>query len=200
MEVKSLCTYENNYSASKTSNVKSSSSDKVSASTECSEAEKLKAFKQEFYKEIESMPYNKEMNLSIQITDGAFKRMMKEPKFKDEMINTLNEDAIASNKSNASTTLTKIDENGYSGYSYCHGGEEAFSAHSSDKDSFYSKKTAKKHDYEADSKKKELERMYQKKMQDKEYYENLAEKKIQYEEAYVSKQYGKNINSIYGGI
>lgn len=199
MEVKSLCTYENNYSASKTSNVKSSSSDKVSGSTECSEAEKLNAFKQDFLKEVGSMPYNKGISVSVQITDGAFKRMMKEPKFKDEMLKTLKEDAIASNSEPAGTVLTKVDENGYSGYSYCKENEGAFAAHSSDKDSFYSKKAEKKHS-EADSKKKELERMYKKKMQDKEYYENLAEKKIQYEEAYVSKQYGKNINSIYGGI
>lgn len=200
MEVSSVLKQGINYSVSKSEDVKTESTGKVSESTECSEAEKLKVFKQEFWKKVDSMPYSKGMNLSIQITDGAFKRMMKEPKFKDEMINILNDDAIASNKSGASTTLTKIDENGYSGYSYRQGGEEAFVAHSSDKDSFYSKKAKKKHDYEAESKKKELERMYNQKMLNKEYYENSTEKKLQYQELYVSKQYMKNINSVYNGI
>lgn len=200
MEISSLRSQGINYSVSKTENVKTESSDKVSGSTECSEAEKLKAFKQEFLKNIESMPYNKGISVSVQITDGAFKRMMKEPKFKNEMIDTLKEDAITSNTPPVGTVLTKVDENGYSGYSYCKENEEAFAAHSNDKDSFYSKKAIKKNDYEAESKKKELERMFKQKMQSKEYYENLAEKKQQYQEAYVSKQYGKNINSIYSGI
>lgn len=197
MEINSILKQGINYSVSKTKNVKIESTDKISESTECSEAEKLNAFKQEFWKKVDSMPYSNGMNLSVQITDGAFKRMMNEPKFKDEMINTLKEDAIASNKSGASTTLTKIDENGYSGYSYRQGGEEAFATHSSDKDSFYNKKAKKKHDYEPEIKKKELERMYQQKMLDKKYYENSDEKKIQYQESYASKQYMKNINSIY---
>ena len=211
MEISSLLTHGINYSASKTTNMKTGSSDEVSGSTECSEEEKLKAFKQDFWKKIDSMPYNKGIDVSVQITDGAFKRMMKEPKFRDEMTATLMEDARTSNLPPIGTVLTRIDENGYSGYSYCQGGEEAFAAHSSDKDSFYSKKAVKKPDYEAESKKSELERMYQKKMQDKEYYENLtekklrdkeyydnlSEKKLQCQQGYVSKQYEKNINFIH---
>ena len=200
MEINSVLAQRTNYSVSKTQTVKTASSDKVSESTEYSDAEKLKAFKQEFLKKVESMPYNKGISVSVQITDEAFKRMMKEPKFKDEMINTLNEDAITSNNPMAGTLLTRIDEKGYSGYSYCKENEEAFAAHSSNKDSFYRKKAVKNHNYEAENKKKELERMYKQKMQDKEYYVNLTEKKLQYQEAYVSKQYGKNINSIYSGI
>lgn len=196
MEISSLLKQEVNYSVSKKENVKTESSDKVSGSKECSDAEKLKAFKQEFWKMLESMPYNKGISVSVQITDGAFKRMMKEPKFKNEMIDTLNEDAIASNQPPIGTVLTKVDEKGYSGYSYCQENEEAFAAHSSNKDSFYSKKAVKKHDYEAESKKKEIERMYKQKMLDKKYYENLTEEKLQYKEAYVSKQYRKNVNSI----
>lgn len=191
----------NNYkSVPKAENVKTESTGKVSESTECSEAEQLKAFKQEFWKKVDSMPYNKGISVSVQITDGAFKRMMKEPQFKNQMINTLNEDAIASNNPPVGTVLTKIDENGYSGYSYCKENEEAFAAHSSSKDSFYSKKAKKKHDYAAEGKKKDLERMYKQKMLGKEYFENSNEKKLEYQESYVSKQYMKNINSIYRGI
>jgi len=196
MEINSVLEQRTNYLVSKTETMKTESYDKVSESTEYSEAEKLKAFKQEFLKKVESMPYNKEISVSVQITDGAFKRMMKEPKFKDEMINTLNEDAIASNHPLIGTVLTRIDANGYSGYSYSKENEGAFAAHSSNKDSFYSKKAVKKHNYEAESKKKELERMHKQKMIAKEYNENLTEKKLQYQDSYVSKQYSKNINSI----
>ncbi|BCZ44709.1 hypothetical protein psyc5s11_07760 [Clostridium gelidum] len=199
MEISSVLAQGTNYSVSKTQTLKTESSDKVSESKECSEAEKLKAFKQEFLKKVEALPYKKGASVSVQITDGAFKRMMKEPKFKEEMMQTLNEDARTSHYEPVGTVLTKIDQNGYSGYSYCKENEGAFAAHSSNKDSFYSKKAEKKYS-EAESNKKELERMYQKKIQDKEYYENLTEKKLQYQEAYVSKQYAKNINSIYSDI
>jgi hypothetical protein len=195
MEVTSVLKQRIDYSVSKTE-----PAGKLTESTECSEKEQLKAFKQEFLKKVDSMPYNKGISVSVQITEEAFKRMMKEPKFKDEMINILKEDAITSNNPPIGTVLTRIDENGYSGYSYCKENEEAFAAHSSNKDSFYSKKAAKKHNYEAESKKKELERMYKQKMLNKEYYENSIEKKLQHEESYVSKQYMKNINSIYSGL
>lgn len=192
MEINSLFTQGTNYLASTVSNTKSDSSDKVSSSKENSEAEKLKAFKHEFWKKVDSMPYNKGISVSVQITDGAFKRMMKDPKFKEDMINTLNEDAVTSNLPPIGTVLTRIDENGYSGYSYCQENEAAFTAHSSGKDSFYSKKAKKKHNHEA-----ELKRMYQQKMIDKQYYEKLN---VQFKQNYVSKQYGKNAGLILNNI
>ncbi|OPJ64394.1 hypothetical protein [Clostridium oryzae] len=196
MEINSLSASSINYSTSKTTKAKNESAEKVSESKKCSEDEKLNVFKQEIWKEIDSMPYNREAGISIQITDGAFKRMMKDSKFKDEMIDTLKRDAIATNNSLAGTTLTRIDENGYSGYSYCKENEAAFAAHSSNKDSFYSRKAVKKHDYEAESKKRELQRIYKKKMLDKEDYDNLTEKDLQAQKVYASKQYQKNIGVI----
>jgi|GEM_PF-2877676 len=194
MEISSLFTQGTNYLASTVSNAKSDSADKVSSSKGSSEAEKLKVFKNEFWKKVDSMPYNKGISVSVQITDGAFKRMMKDPKFKGDIINTLNEDAVTSNLPPIGTVLTRIDENGYSGYSYCQENEGAFEAHSKDKDSFYSKK-AKKHKTELEE--QELERMYQQKMIDKQYYQKDNYEKFQVERNYVSKQYGKNAGFIF---
>lgn len=79
-------------------------------------------------------------NTSIQITDGAFKKMMEDSEFKNKMMKIIREDAIGSNKM-CGGTLINIDENGYKGYSYmadhAKEAESAFSAHSKDKDAFY---------------------------------------------------------------
>ena len=96
-----------------------------------SESEKLENFKKEIWKEIDSMSWGS--NISVQITDSAFEKMMVDKEFKNKMMN--------------GGTLINIDENGYKGYSYMqdHTKEagRAFDAHSKDKDSFYSKKCKK---------------------------------------------------------
>ncbi|MBA4689165.1 MAG: hypothetical protein H2184_18720 [Candidatus Galacturonibacter soehngenii] len=197
MEISSLLTGVN-YQTSKTTVAKNNSSSKVNESTECSEAEKLEAFKKEIWKEINSMPYKKQMNLSIQITDKAFERMMKEPEFKKEMLSVLREDACASNRSMASTTLTWIDENGYRGYSYNGGGEEAFAAHSNNKNTFYSKKAEKKKDSKEEWKERTLERAYQQKMLDKEYSERLMNKQLESQREQIARLYEQNISFLEG--
>ena len=112
---------------------------------EVSDAEKLENFKKEIWNEINSMPWG--ANTSIQITDGAFKKMMEDSEFKNKMMKIIWEDAIGSNKM-CGGTLINIDENGYKGYSYMadHAKEagSAFAAHSKDKDAFYVKKAEKK--------------------------------------------------------
>lgn len=89
-------------------------------------------------------------NTSIQITDGAFRKMMEDGEFKNKMMKIIREDAVGSNKM-CGGTLINIDENGYKGYSYmadhAKEAESAFSAHSKDKDSFYVKKAEKKREY-----------------------------------------------------
>ena len=89
-------------------------------------------------------------NTSIQITDGAFRKMMEDGEFKNKMMKIIREDAVGSNKM-CGGTLINIDENGYKGYSYMAGyakeAESAFSAHSKDKDAFYVKKAEKKREY-----------------------------------------------------
>jgi len=86
-------------------------------------------------------------NTSIQITDGAFRKMMEDGEFKNKMMKIIREDAVGSNKM-CGGTLINIDENGYKGYSYMadHAKEagSAFAAHSKDKDAFYVKKSRKK--------------------------------------------------------
>ena len=115
---------------------------------EVSDAEKLENFKKEIWNEINSMPWG--ANTSIQITDGAFRKMMEDSEFKNKMMKIIREDAVGSNKM-CGGTLINIDENGYKGYSYmadhAKEAESAFSAHSKDKDSFYVKKAEKKREY-----------------------------------------------------
>lgn len=127
------------------------SADKIksaSAIEELSEEEKLEAFKKEILDEINSFSWNPSMNISIQITDGAFKRMMEDSDFKDRMLSVIQKESIAAQPP-GNTSLTWIDESGCKGYSYIDisAGEMAFKAHSNDKDSFYVKKAAKKQDY-----------------------------------------------------
>ena len=112
---------------------------------EVSDAEKLENFKKEIWNEINSMPWG--ANTSIQITDGAFRKMMEDGEFKNKMMKIIREDAVGSNKM-CGGTMINIDENGYKGYSYMadHAKEagSAFAAHSKDKDAFYVKKAEKK--------------------------------------------------------
>lgn len=78
----------------------------ASAVEELSEEEKLEAFKKEIWDEINSFSWNPSMNISIQITDGAFKRMMEDSDFKDRMLNVIQKESIAAQPpGNTSLTL-----------------------------------------------------------------------------------------------
>ena len=116
--------------------------------SEPSEAEKLEAFKKEIWNEINRMPRCSSINWSIQITDGGFKRMMEDSAYREKIMSVLAEDA-AVGRPPITTSMCRIDENGLTGASYnFEYGEEAFEAHSNDKDCFYKKKDVKKIDYE----------------------------------------------------
>ena len=58
-----------------------------------SEDEKLDAFKKEIWKELDSMSWNSSVNVSIQITDSAFRRMMTDEDFKNRMMKIMHEEA-----------------------------------------------------------------------------------------------------------
>lgn len=160
-----------------TKNAKSVNSTEETGSTqELSEAEKLEAFKKEIWNEINSYSWNKSMNISIQITDGAFKRMMNDADFKDRMLGVIKKESIAAQPP-GNVSLTWIDESGYKGYSYIDNdaGAIAFKAHSSDKDSFYVQKAKKNSDstdlteyYEKQRREREL----QQELRDKEYFQH----------------------------
>jgi hypothetical protein len=164
-------------SAVQSSYVISSKKDtKAVEDTELSETEKLEAFKKEIWDEINSMPWCSSINWSIQITDSAFERMMEEPEFKEKIMSVLAEDAAVGRYPMSNAMIT-VDENGYSGYSYnFRYGEEAFEAHSNDKDSFYTKKATKKIDYEELWEEQQLKRERQERL-DKEYFDSLVEKR-----------------------
>ncbi len=110
-----------------------------------SEDEKLDAFKKEIWKELDSLPWNSGVNVSIQITDSAFKRMMTDEDFKNRMMSKMHEEASVC-RSPIVSSITCIDENGYKGVTYndYDMANTAFKAHSKHKDSFYVKKAKTK--------------------------------------------------------
>ena len=154
-----------------------------------SESEKLENFKKEIWKEIDSMSWGS--NISVQITDSAFEKMMVDKEFKNKMMNIIREDARGSNMM-CGGTLINIDENGYKGYSYMQSHTKeagrAFEAHSKDKDSFYSKKCKKDELNELWEKERLKKRQYQEKADD-EYMESLRLKEIFQHKEDVAKLY-----------
>ena len=134
--------------------------------------------KEKEMKEIDSMSWGS--NISVQITNSAFEKMMVNKEFKNKMMNIIREDAHGSNMM-CGGTLINIDENGYKGYSYMqdHTKEagRAFDAHSKDKDSFYSKKCKKDELNELWERERLKKRQYQEKADD-EYMESLRLKDI----------------------
>ncbi len=58
--------------------------ERTAQTQEVSDAEKLENFKKEIWNEINSMPWG--ANTSIQITDGAFRKMMEDGEFKNKMM------------------------------------------------------------------------------------------------------------------
>lgn len=146
--------------------------EETGSAKELSEAEKLEAFKEEIWNEINSYSWNKSMNISIQITDGAFKRMMNDADYKDRMLGVIKKESIAAQPP-GNVSLTWIDESGYKGYSYIDNdaGAIAFKAHSSDKDSFYVQK-AKKNSNSTD-----LTEYYEKQRREQELQKELRNKK-----------------------
>lgn len=177
----------------------------ASAVEELSEEEKLEAFKKEIWDEINSFSWNPSMNISIQITDKAFKRMMEDSDFKDRMLNVIQKESIAAQPP-GNTSLTWIDESGYKGYSYIDisAGEMAFKAHSNDKDSFYVKKAANKQDYLELWEERRLQQELQQKEQSEEALkaewqnralsEEAAEKKQEYSGQLQSANNGKQMS------
>ena len=159
---------------------------------ELSEEEKLAEFKKEIWKEIDSMPWG--CDISIHITDDAFKRMMDDNDFKDRMLSKIREDASVSGIKGGGTMLN-ITESGYSGFSWMEGypGEASagFSAHS--KNAFYSKKVSHKQDYMELWEERRYEREVQREKLDKAYEEQLYLKQHWARKERASAAYESNI-------
>ncbi|MEZ3517955.1 MAG: hypothetical protein K1W37_22690 [Lachnospiraceae bacterium] len=169
--------YQNSVATTKNvNNTEKFALEKTDGTKELPEAEKMEAFKKEMWKEINSLSWGS--SISIQITDKAFEKMMNDSEFKNKMMNLIREDASGSNIM-CGGTLINIDENGYSGYSYMadHAKEAgtAFSAHSSDKRTFYSKKATNKsnsNDLTWYYEKQRRERELQQELRNKEYFQH----------------------------
>ena len=181
------------YSASAYNKIKSVSQiEKSEEVKELSEEEKLAEFKKEIWKEIDSMPWG--CDISIHITDDAFKRMMNDNEFKDRMLNTIREDASVSGIKGGGTILN-ITESGYSGFSWMEGypGEASagFSAHS--KKAFYSKKVSHKQDYMELWEERRQKREIQREKLDDAYEEQLFLKQYWARKERASAAYESNI-------
>lgn len=137
---------------------------------ELSDAEKLENFKKEIWDEINSFSWNKSMNVSIQITDGAFKRMMEDSDFKDRMLDVIKRESIAAQPP-GNVSLTWIDENGYKGFSYIdnNAGIIAFKGHSKHKNSFYVQRAKENNDVNEFWLKRQQKRQEQRELLNKEY-------------------------------
>lgn len=158
-------------------------------SEELNESQRLELFKQEIWKEIDRMPWNSSISESIQITEGAFKRMMEEPEFREKMMSILRQDALAG-RPPISHGITMIDENGYSGYSYNFGyGKEAFEIHSKDKDSFYVRRATYEMDYEGLWEEEWRARQEQREERWGEYEEALLKRKTLYRQRLATSLY-----------
>lgn len=165
---------------------------KTTENTEFSDTEKLEAFKKKFWNQINSLPWNNSINWSIQITDGAFKRMMEEPEFEQQIMSVLTEDAKVGRYPMSNAMIT-VNENGYSGQSYNFGyGEEAFEAHSNDENSFYKKRAKKKVDYEKLWEKHQLEKKRQQEILEKKNYNSMIGKRLFYKKRAIADIYEKN--------
>lgn len=167
--------YQNNVSTTK-STKSVNNTEETGSTQELSEAEKMESFKKEIWNEINSMPRSSSISWSFNITDEAFERMMNEPEFKDKVMNLIREDA-AVGRPPIVACMTTVDVNGYSGYSYNDPdiGNAAFSAHSKDKNNFYTKKAKNNSDssdlteyYAKQLREQEL----QKEIRDKEYFQH----------------------------
>lgn len=154
-----------------------------------SDAEKLESFKKEIRNEVNSLSWGS--SISIQITDEAFEKMMSDSKFKNKMMNLIREDAKGSHKM-CGGTLIRIDENGYSGYSYMadHAKEANTAYDSHSKDGFYSKKD-KKQDTKDIWEQKWLERKRKREILDEDYEKKLYTNKIYKHKDEIARLYEK---------
>ena len=157
------------------------------------EEEKFEAFKKEIWKELDSLPWNGGVSVSIQITDSAFKRMMTDEDFKNRMMSKMHEEASVC-RSPIVSSLTVIDENGYRGITYNdYGmGDTAFKVHSKHKDSFYVKK-AKSQEIDDAWKKSKQKRDRQRDIREEEYWNNYYARKTFAHKEQVADLYYNNL-------
>ena len=158
-----------------------------------SENEKLEAFKKEIWKELDSLPWNSSVNVSIQITDAAFKRMMTDEDFKNRMMSKMHEEASVC-RSPIVSSITCIDENGYKGVTYndYDMANTAFKAHSKHKNSFYVKK-AKAKEVNDGWEQAQIRRDKQREVREDEYWDKYFANKAFAHQKQVAGMYESNV-------
>lgn len=174
-------------------NQKTNTDYRTEADKLASESEKLDAFKKEVWNEIDSLTWDSRMNISIQITDKAFERMMTDDEFKNDMLKIIREESIAAHPP-GDVSLTWINENGYQGYSYIDSdaGYMAFSANTKDKENFYSRKSKKKEALKEHWENEQLKKRQQELVSHKKFESTVYHRKLSQRDA-VAKIYEDNI-------
>ena len=189
MDISSILNSSYSTQTQKTTKQSISKVESVDQTQELSDAEKLENFKKEIWNEIDSLSWGS--NVSIQISDEAFEKMMNDSEFKNEMMNVIKEDARGSHIM-CGGTFIEISENGYHGYGYMadHAKEANAAYESHSKKSFYSKKVKNQN---ADDiwEEKLLERERQRELLDKEYENKLYTNMVYKHKEEIAKLYEK---------
>lgn len=176
--------YQNNVTTTKsTKNVNSTEKfalEKTNGTQELSEAEEMELFKKEFYEELSKIKIDRHnINVAINISEDAFKKMKEDPQYKQQILNLLKRDLGSSLPANYSAVFTigsSIKD--YRGDAYPVGYDSEFYARS--QNSFY-KKTSEHKDRQKELLEEYLEKRAQtKKLQEKLMNEEVAEKKLEH--------------------
>ena len=176
--------YQNNMTTTKsTKNINSTEKfalEKTSGTQELSEAEEMELFKKEFYEELSKIKIDRHnINVAINISEDAFKKMKEDPQYKQQILNLLKRDLGSSLPANYSAVFTigsSIKD--YRGDAYPVGYDSEFYARS--QNSFY-KKTSEHKDRQKELLEEYLEKRAQtKRLQEKLMNEEVAEKKLEH--------------------
>ena len=99
------------------------------------------AFRQDIYDQIAALPWKSNVNVSVQISDKAFDRMMVDEEFKNYMMDRIKEATMIGFP--GYNSFTWIDENGYRTVSYHDPrmGQRAFGSISHQADTFFTQKS-----------------------------------------------------------
>jgi hypothetical protein len=115
--------------AGKTENDFTKSVDKAHTAGVPTAESDMDAFKKSIYDEINALKSNPSVSFSINITDGGFERMKNDPAYKDAVMGRIREEFAAA-RPPVTSSITTVDENGYSGWAFLNGnGMDKFDDH-----------------------------------------------------------------------
>jgi hypothetical protein len=152
----------------------------------------LDALKKDIYEQIGAMGGDPRVSYSIQITDKAFERMQSDPKFKADMLDIIRRE-LAASRPPITSSMTLIDENGYTGQSYNNGyGADILQKH--EEKSFY-KRSASKSSERNDEKARIEKKRYNDWLEEQMLIHSAENRKVFQEAAAKAKQEKEDLNA-----